>query len=93
MPRVFASVDEALEHLSGELVDLNAEALAAQALAITAFKAAIVVRDLNALCAEARTQIEHVTFTAGDADLNASVKMRALAKLEVLLQQFQRPMA
>lgn len=93
MPRVFASVDEALEHLSGELVDLNAEVLAAQALAIAAFKAAVAVGDLNALCASARTQIEHVTFAAGDGDLNASVKVRALAKLEVILQQFERPMA
>ena len=93
MPRVFASVDEALDHISGELVDLNAEVLAAQALAITAFKAAIAVGDLNALCAEARMQIEHVTFAAGDVELNASVKVRALEKLEVILQQFKRPMA
>lgn len=93
MPRVFASVDEALDHLSGELVDLNAEVLAAQALAIAAFKAAIAVGELNALCGEARTQIEHVTFAAGDDDLNASVKVRALAKLEVILQQFERPVA
>ena len=93
MPRVFASVDEALEHLSGELVDLNAEVLAAQALAMTAFKAAIAVGDLNALCAEARAQVEHVTFAAGDADLNTNVKVRALAKLELILQQFERPNA
>lgn len=92
MTHVFGSLDEALDYISGEVIDLNAEALVAQSLAIAAFRAAAAVSDVNALSAEARLQIEHVSFAAGDAGLNASVKTLAREKLEAILSQLERPM-
>lgn len=84
--RTFASLDDVVTYFAAEMAELRADLIAAEAIAVSALRAAADCGDLELTSLEALsvTQIEAVAFSSGDADLNQQLRLHARRRAETL---------
>ena len=82
----FTSLDDLVAYFAAEMAELRGDLIAAEAIAVSALRVVADCGDVEIAGLEALSvaQIEAVTFSTGDADLNRDLRFHARRRAEAL---------